>query len=73
MILTAPVAEPLALDEARAFLRADTNDDDELIASLIAAARTHVEALTRRALITQGWRLTLDAWPADGRRRLGRQ
>ena len=67
MILTAPVAEPLALAEARAFLRADTNDDDELIASLIAAARTHVEALTRRALITQCWRLTLDAWPADGR------
>ena len=67
ILLTAPTAEPLALDEARAFLRADTNDDDELIASLIAAARGHVETQTRRALITQGWRLTLDAWPADGR------
>ena len=67
ILLTAPTAEPLALDEARAFLRADTNDDDELIASLIAAARGHVETQTRRALITQGWRLTLDAWPVSGR------
>lgn len=67
ILLTAPAAEPLALDEARAFLRADTNDDDELIASLIAAARGHVETQTRRALMTQGWRLTLDCWPADGR------
>ena len=67
ILVTAPAGEPLALDEARAFLRADIHDDDELIASLIAAARSHVEALTRRALLTQGWRLTLDAWPADGR------
>ena len=67
ILLSAPAAEPLALDDVRAFLRADTNADDELIASLIVAARTHVETLTRRALITQGWRLSLDCWPADGR------
>jgi uncharacterized phiE125 gp8 family phage protein len=70
ILITAPAAEPLALDEARVFVRADTHDDDELIASLIAAARQHVEMQTRRALITQSWRLTLDAWPADGRIRV---
>ena len=67
ILLTAPAAEPLALDDARAFLRVDAHDDDELIAALIAAARLAVETQTRRALITQGWRLTLDGWPADGR------
>lgn len=67
ILLTAPAAEPLALDEARAFLRVDTHDDDETIAGLIAAARLAVETQTRRALMTQGWRLALDRWPADGR------
>ena len=67
ILLTPPAAEPLALDEARAFLRLDTHDDDEIVVALIAAARLHIETQTRRALITQGWRLTLDAWPADGR------
>ncbi len=67
ILLTPPAAEPLALDETRAFLRVEHTDDDELIAALIAGARIHVEAQTRRALIAQSWRLVLDAWPADGR------
>jgi uncharacterized phiE125 gp8 family phage protein len=67
ILLTAPAVEPVTLDEARAFLRVETNDDDEVIAALITGARIHVEAQTRQALITQGWRLILDAWPADGR------
>ena len=68
LILTSPPAvEPLSLDEAKAHLRVDGADEDTLIASLIAAARVHVETTTRRALITQGWTLALDDWPADGR------
>lgn len=67
ILLTAPAAEPLLLAEAKAFLRVEHGDDDDVIASLIAAARLHVEAQTRRALVTQTWRLTRDAWPADGR------
>jgi len=38
-----------------------------VIAALIAAARVHVEAQTRRALIEQTWRLVRDVWPASGR------
>jgi uncharacterized phiE125 gp8 family phage protein len=38
-----------------------------VIAALIAGARVHVEAQTRRALITQSWRLVRDVWPIDGR------
>jgi uncharacterized phiE125 gp8 family phage protein len=67
ILLTAPASEPVSLAEAKTFLRVEHDDDDDVIAALIAAARLHVEAQTRRALITQGWRLSLDAWPASGR------
>jgi uncharacterized phiE125 gp8 family phage protein len=67
LLLTAPAVEPVTLDEARAFLRVEHNDDDEVIAALVAGSRIHVEAQTRRALITQGWRVALDAWPRSGR------
>jgi uncharacterized phiE125 gp8 family phage protein len=69
-LLVAPAAEPLSVADAKAFLRVEHGDDDSVIAALIAAARSQVEALTRRALIEQSWRLTLDRWPADGRIRL---
>jgi uncharacterized phiE125 gp8 family phage protein len=67
LLLIAPAVEPLSLDEARTYLRVETTDDDALIGALIAGARIHVEAQTRRALITQSWRLSFDAWPEDGR------
>ena len=70
ILLTAPAVEPVTLDEARAFLRVEHNDDDELIAALVAGSRIHVEAQTRRALITQSWRLARDNWPDDGRLRV---
>jgi uncharacterized phiE125 gp8 family phage protein len=55
------------LAEAKAFLRVEHSADDTLISALIAGARQHVEAETRRALITQTWRIVRDAWPASGR------
>jgi uncharacterized phiE125 gp8 family phage protein len=67
LLLTAPAVEPLSLDEAKAFLRVEHNDDDEVIAGLAAASRIHVEVQTRRALITQSWRISADCWPEDGR------
>ena len=70
IILVPPSAEPLSLGEAKALLRVEHNDDDAAITSLIVAARGHVEALTRRALLLQTWRIVRDAWPADGRVKL---
>jgi uncharacterized phiE125 gp8 family phage protein len=67
ILLTAPAIEPLSLAEAKAYLRVETGDDDEVIGALIAGSRIHVEAQTRRALITQSWRICVDAWPEDGR------
>jgi uncharacterized phiE125 gp8 family phage protein len=67
ILLTAPAVEPVALADAKAYLRVAIDDDDAVIAALIAAARSHIEAQTRRALITQTWRLIRDCWPPDGR------
>ena len=62
-----PAIEPLTLAEAKAFLRVEHTADDDLIGALIKAARCEVEAATRRALITQGFRIVLDCWPKSGR------
>ena len=67
ILLTGPAVEPVTLAEAKLFLRVEHDDDDDLIAALVAGSRIHVEAQTRRALITQTWRLTRDAWPRSGR------
>jgi uncharacterized phiE125 gp8 family phage protein len=67
ILLSGPAVEPLTLAEAKAYLRVEHDDDDDVIAALIAGARVHFEAQTRRALITQSWRLVRDAWPDDGR------
>lgn len=66
-LLSAPVAEPLSVADAKAFLRVEHNDDDAVISALISAARNHVEALTRLGLMTQTWRIVRDDWPQDGR------
>lgn len=65
ILLSGPAAEPLTLDEARAWLRLDDPAENELVAALVKAARIAVEQATRRALIAQKWRLRLDAWPLD--------
>lgn len=63
VLLTGPAEEPVGVEEAKAHLRVSTSADDALIGSLIAAAREHVEAHCRRALVTQVWDLFLDDWP----------
>lgn len=67
ILLVPPATEPWTVADAKNFLRVEHDEDDALIASLIASARGQVEALTRRGLITQTWRLVLDRWPPDGR------
>lgn len=64
-LVTPPAAEPITLTEAKAHLRVDIPDDDTLINSLIVSARQYAEMVTRRALITQTWRLLLDEFPTE--------
>ncbi|MDE2016469.1 MAG: head-tail connector protein [Hyphomicrobiales bacterium] len=65
-LLSPPTAEPVTLADAKNFLRVDVTDDDALIGDLLIAARQTVEAYCGRALVTQTWRLALDAWPRGG-------
>jgi len=67
-----PTAEPVTLTEAKAQLRIAHDSEDALLAGLIRAARTEVEAQTGMALIEQAWRLSLDSWPYNGIVRLRR-
>jgi uncharacterized phiE125 gp8 family phage protein len=61
-----PLAEPLTLAELKAHLRIDGPEEDVFLQSLIRVAREHLEGMTGLALISQGWRLYLDCWPASG-------
>lgn len=63
LVTSPPALEPVSLTEARAHLRVTSTAEDALIERLVAAARAEIERLTRRALVLQGWRLYLDAWP----------
>ena len=63
MLITAPAVEPVSLMEAKAWLREDNGDEDQLIQTLLVSARMTLEAWTRRFFVTQGWRLVCDAWP----------
>jgi uncharacterized phiE125 gp8 family phage protein len=67
LALTSPPAvEPLTLAEAKAHLRIDADEEDALIASLIAAGRMWLERQFGLALIRQGWSLYADRLP-EGR------
>lgn len=62
-LISGPAEEPVTLAELRAHLRLDTGDEDAVLTAFITAARAVLEGETRRALVTQVWRLLLDEWP----------
>lgn len=61
--ISGPAVEPVSLAEAKAHLRVSGTAEDLLIASLITAARVHLELALSCAFITQTWSWFLDAWP----------
>jgi uncharacterized phiE125 gp8 family phage protein len=62
-VLVAPEAEPLALAEAKDYLRIAYDGEDGLVAGLIAAARARIEVLAGVAMISRTLRVTVDRWP----------
>lgn len=65
VLVSAPAIEPVSLSDVKLFLRIDGTDDDALLTSLLVTARRLCEEFTKRAFITQTWKLTLDRFPCD--------
>jgi len=61
--LAPPAAEPVGLAEAKEYLRIAGDEQDELVAGLIGAARSRIEELTGVMMITRSLRLSMDWWP----------
>ncbi len=64
-VVTAPVIEPVSLQELKDHLRIDDVNDDALLDAIITAARQHAEFSTRRNLITTLLDLFLDDFPSS--------
>lgn len=64
-MITAPVGEPITVDEAISHLRLPEEEDEELIETYISIARQYFEDHDDRRLLTQTWLLTLDRFPYD--------
>lgn len=62
-LITPASTYPVTLAEAKLHCRVDAADDDALITALITAATEMAEQKTGRAIMTQTWELTLDAFP----------
>ena len=62
---TAPTSEPIALDEAKEYLRLDIDSEDSYVYGLIVAARKFCENYQNRAYITQTWELSMDDFCED--------
>ena len=66
VLITAPTADPVTYIEAKAHIRIDDDNEQDLIESLITAATQHVEQVLSRQLVTATWKLTLDCFPSGG-------
>lgn len=64
-LVTAPSSEPISRTEAKMHCRIDHSTEDDLVDSLIRAAREYVETYTGRRLMTQTWRAFYEEFPAD--------
>ena len=64
VIVTAPGTEPVTASELRSHLIVDSTQLPDADANaLITDARTEIEQRLNLAMISQSWRLSLDAWP----------
>lgn len=64
-LITPPTEEPVSLADFKEHVKVDGADEDAALAGYLLAARRTIEARYSLAIIAQGWRLTLDAAPAE--------
>lgn len=60
--ITAPVLEPVSLNEAKQHIRVTADDEDTLINQLIISARQRAEVYMKRAILTQTLEIYSDAF-----------
>jgi uncharacterized phiE125 gp8 family phage protein len=60
-LTTAPLIEPVTVDEAKLYCRIDLADDDAILSALISSARQYAEHYIHGALINQTWTFYFDA------------
>lgn len=67
-LVTPPASEPVAVGEMLTWLRLDTGcgGTDAEVDQLISAARSHIESVLSRQLVTATWDLWLDEFPWGG-------
>ena len=61
--ITAPAALPISLQEAKAIVRLDGQDDDALVMAYARTATEAAEQYLGRSLITQVWEYKVDHFP----------
>ncbi len=59
-LVTGPTLEPVTLTELKVTARISTEDEDALLQTYIITAREAAEQFTKRAFLTQTFRMTLD-------------
>jgi hypothetical protein len=64
-LVTAPAAEPVTLNEVKAYLRIDGSDEDTMLTTFISVARQSIEDYLNRKMITQTWDLWLDNFGSE--------
>ncbi len=65
VLVQPPAVMPVSLEEAKAHLRVEHNDDDALIISLVMSATAHLDGWTGilgRCLVDQTWRQAFDGF-----------
>ncbi len=67
-VITPPAEAPLSLEETKAFLRIGTDNEDNLVAGLIAAAGDVFESETGLALVQRRIKRHYRAWPNSAHR-----
>jgi uncharacterized phiE125 gp8 family phage protein len=63
--VTGPSLEPVPVATAKKHLRIDGNDEGEILALYVKAARLHVENHISGKLISQTWEMVLDGFPEE--------